>query len=144
MLVIIRYFSISVLRDYCVELFILMDWLLLEAARVATASNYRSRVRTLLTNSSFMRRMDYNCEQTCSYRSASVRCEATYNCMFFICSFKELFCAFNSSTSNLKALFSWSLWLSRARLLSFMDFLLKLCPLLYQAWCSFLRRMHSL
>lgn len=144
MLVIIRYFSISVFLDYWVELVILIDWLLLEAARVATASSYLSRVRTLVTSSSFVRRIDYNCEQTCSYLSASVRCEATYNCMLFICSFKELFCTFNSSTSNFKARFSSSLWLSKARLLSFSDFLLKLCGLVYQAWCNFLRRMHSL
>lgn len=133
MLVIIRYFSIYVFRDYCVELLMLMDWLLLEAARVAAASSYLSRVRTLVTNSSLVRRMDYNCEQTCSYRSASVRCEATYNCMLFICSFRELFCAFNSSTSNLKTRFSSSLRLSKARLLSLGAFLLKFCPLVYQA-----------
>ena len=55
MLVIMRSFSTSVFLDYCVELLMLMLWLLLEALLLLAASNSCSRKDSLPINCLFCR-----------------------------------------------------------------------------------------
>jgi hypothetical protein len=125
MLLMRRSFSTSVFRDSCVELLMLMLWLLFDAHLLTANSNYRSRLITFPTSYSFARLLSSSSQQTRSYLCARNRCAANYYYIYFICMFNLVFCLLSSSISALSALLSTSRSLSTAEYTSLGDFLLK-------------------